>query len=114
MQTLYQAGAYAKEEVCRTLVVLISNEPKLHAYAARQSFRSLQSDAKNASLLLMLTTTWFLGTPSASAASASTASAMTTDMWMPVLQALQDHQECYIGRWYMGKCCIEISKSEVL
>ena len=65
LQALHQAGAYAKEEVCRTLVVLISNEPKLHAYAARQSFRVLQMDAKDASLLLMVTTTWFLGEPKA-------------------------------------------------
>lgn len=60
-QALVQAGAYAKEEVCRTLVVLISNEPKLHAYAARQSYRALQAGSQDASLLLTTTATWFLG-----------------------------------------------------
>jgi len=55
------AGAYAKEEVCRTLVVHISNAPKLHAYAARQAFRSLQEHQKYTNLLLLTTTAWLLG-----------------------------------------------------
>ena len=61
LQVLVQAGAYAKEEVCRTLVVLISNEAPLHGYAARQSFRALQNSPDEASLLLQTTATWFLG-----------------------------------------------------
>ena len=61
LQVLVQAGAYAKEEVCRTLVVLVSNEAPLHGYAARQSFRALQNSSDGASLLLQTTATWFLG-----------------------------------------------------
>jgi len=64
-QVLSQAGAYAKEEVCRTLVVHISNAPKLHAYAARQAFRSLQEHQKDTNLLLLTTTAWLLGDPPA-------------------------------------------------
>ena len=61
LQVLSVAGAYAKEEVCRTLVVHISNAPKLHAYAARQAFHCLQEHQKDANLLLLTTTAWLLG-----------------------------------------------------
>lgn len=55
------AGAYAKEEVCRTLVVLVSNESSLHAYSARQAARALQATQEDASLLLLTTAAWFIG-----------------------------------------------------
>lgn len=62
LQALVIAGAHAKGEVCRTLVVLISNEPKLQAYAARQSYRALKDNLSGSSLLLTTLTAWFLGT----------------------------------------------------
>ena len=60
-QVLAQAGAHAKEEVCRTLVVHISNAPNLHAYAGRQAYKALQENQGQASLLLLTTTAWLLG-----------------------------------------------------
>ena len=58
---LVQAGAHAKEEVCRTLVVHISNAPNLHAYAGRQAFKALKENQGQVSLLLLTTTAWLLG-----------------------------------------------------
>ena len=60
---MQQAGAYVKEEVCRALIVLISNAPELHGYAARSMYRALQDSIHQAELTLSLVTStcWFLG-----------------------------------------------------
>ncbi|KAK9814370.1 hypothetical protein WJX72_004689 [[Myrmecia] bisecta] len=61
LQVLVQAGAYVKEEVCRALVVLITNAPELHAYVARSMYRALKAHQEQAELMLVITATWFLG-----------------------------------------------------
>ena len=62
-QVMQQAGAYVKEEVCRALIVLISNAPELHGYAARSMYRALKTSIDQADLTLSLVTStcWFLG-----------------------------------------------------
>lgn len=62
---MQQAGAYVKEEVCRALIVLISNAPELHGYTARSMYRALKDSADQAELTLSLVTStcWFLGEP---------------------------------------------------
>ncbi|KAJ9510964.1 hypothetical protein QJQ45_027811 [Haematococcus lacustris] len=42
-QVMTQAGAHVKEEVCRALIVLITNAPELHAYSARAMYRNLHA-----------------------------------------------------------------------
>ncbi|DBA70499.1 TPA: hypothetical protein ACH3X2_011900 [Trebouxia sp. C0005] len=63
LQVMQQAGAYVKEEVCRALIVLISNAPELHGYTARAMYRALKDSADQAELPLSLVTStcWFLG-----------------------------------------------------
>lgn len=63
LQVMLQAGAYVKEEVCRALIVLISNAPELHAYAARCMYKALKSslDQVDIPLSLITCTAWFLG-----------------------------------------------------
>lgn len=63
VQVMQQAGAYVKEEVCRALIVLISNAPELHGYAARSMYRALKDSVDQAELTLSLVTStcWFLG-----------------------------------------------------
>ena len=65
VQVLQQAGAYVKEEVCRALIVLISNAPELHGYTARSMYRALKTSIDDADLNLSLVTStcWFLGVP---------------------------------------------------
>lgn len=59
---LVQAGGTVKEEVCRSLVVLLTNAPELHGYAARAFFRALRdAPARPPPLLLATTAAWFLG-----------------------------------------------------
>lgn len=60
---MQQAGAYVKEEVCRALIVLISNAPELHGYTARSMYRALKTSIDDADLNLSLVTStcWFLG-----------------------------------------------------
>ena len=63
MQVMLQAGAHVKEEVCRALIVLISNAPELHGYAARSMYQGLRTSVDQAELPLSLVTCtcWFLG-----------------------------------------------------
>ena len=65
VQVMQQAGAYVKEEVCRALIVLISNAPELHGYTARSMYRALKASIDDADLNLSLVTStcWFLGVP---------------------------------------------------
>ena len=65
VQVMQQAGAYVKEEVCRALIVLISNAPELHGYTARSMYRALKTSIDDADLNLSLVTStcWFLGLP---------------------------------------------------
>ena len=62
---MLQAGAHVKEEVCRALIVLISNAPELHGYAARSMYQALKTSVDQAELPLSLVTCtcWFLGQP---------------------------------------------------
>ena len=61
-QVLTQAGGTVKEAVCRALVVLLTNAPELHAYAARAFFRALRDAPGHPPPLLLATTAaWFLG-----------------------------------------------------
>eukprot|EP00877_Chromochloris_zofingiensis_P004784 jgi/Chrzof1/14306/Cz08g32120.t1 len=61
MQVLVQAGAYVKEEVVRALIVLITNAPELHAYAARSAFRALTSNFNTAAPSLCEACLWCIG-----------------------------------------------------
>ena len=63
LQVMQLAGAFVKEEVCRALIVLISNAPELHGYAARSMYRALKASMDQADLNLSLVTStcWFLG-----------------------------------------------------
>ena len=63
LQVIVQAGTYVKEEVCRALVVLVSNASELHAYAARLAMQFLKSQRETASHSLLITSTWFIGEP---------------------------------------------------
>lgn len=61
LQILVQAGAYVKEDVTRGLIVLLTNAPDLHGYAARQMYAALAADIEKAELSLIVTCAWFLG-----------------------------------------------------
>ena len=60
-QVMVQAGAYVQESVCRALVVLLANDPPLHAYAARALYAALKEHLIDAAPSLAFTATWFLG-----------------------------------------------------
>ena len=44
VDVMRRAGTYVREEVTRSFVVLVSNAPQLHAYAARALFRALSEE----------------------------------------------------------------------
>ncbi len=56
-----QAGAVVKEEVVRALIVLITNAPDLHAYAARAFYSALKGDPDAAEFALVMASTWIIG-----------------------------------------------------
>ena len=56
-----QAGAHVKDEVCRALVVLLSNAPELHGYVARSVYRALHDAGDDAAPSLITFSAWFLG-----------------------------------------------------
>jgi hypothetical protein len=56
-----QAGPYVKEEVCRALVVLVSNAAELHAYAARRMFAAAREKLDSAAPSLLTTALWTVG-----------------------------------------------------
>lgn len=56
-----QAGPYVKEEVCRALVVLVSNAAELHAYAARRMFAAAREKLDTAAPSLLTTALWTVG-----------------------------------------------------
>ena len=56
-----QAGGDVKEEVWRAFIVLLTNAPELHAYAARSLFRSLRDNLASAEISLLATATWYIG-----------------------------------------------------
>ncbi len=60
-QVMTQAGGDVKEEVWRAFIVLLTNAPELHAYAARSLFRSLREHLASAELSLLATATWYIG-----------------------------------------------------
>ncbi len=62
-QVLQQAGAVVKEEVVRALIVLISNAPDLHGYAARCFYSALKADVNTAAFPLVMASTWIIGAP---------------------------------------------------
>ena len=61
LQILVQAGASVKEDVCRSLLVLLTNAPELHAYATRQLYSALADSATTAELSLIMVAVWWLG-----------------------------------------------------
>lgn len=56
-----QAGAVVKEEVVRALIVLITNAPDLHGYAARAFYSALKADPDAAEFALVMASTWIIG-----------------------------------------------------
>ena len=56
-----QAGGDVKEEVWRAFIVLLTNAPELHSYAARSLFRALRDHLAHAELSLLATATWYIG-----------------------------------------------------
>jgi AP-1 complex subunit gamma-1 len=58
---MVQAGAHVKEEVVRSLIVLITNAEDLHAYASRRLFAALQQHLPVAETSLMTAAAWCLG-----------------------------------------------------
>uniref|UniRef100_A0A7S0S2A3 AP-1 complex subunit gamma n=2 Tax=Chlamydomonas leiostraca TaxID=1034604 RepID=A0A7S0S2A3_9CHLO len=61
LQVMTQAGSYVKEEVCRALIVLITNAPDLHAYAVRAMYRNLHAYQDVADTSLLITSLWCVG-----------------------------------------------------
>ncbi|KAL6763207.1 adaptin N terminal region-domain-containing protein [Haematococcus lacustris] len=61
LQVMTQAGAHVKEEVCRALIVLITNAPELHAYSARAMYRNLHAYQDVAHTSLLITGLWCIG-----------------------------------------------------
>ena len=61
MQVMTQAGEDVKEEVWKSFIVLLSNAPELHAYAARRLFRALRQHVETAQTSLLATATWYTG-----------------------------------------------------
>ena len=51
-----------KEEVWKSFIVLLTNAPELHAYAARALFRALRQHLETAQTSLLATATWYTGT----------------------------------------------------
>ena len=41
MQVMIQAGQYVKEEVCRALIIMVTNTPDLQHYVVRECYRVL-------------------------------------------------------------------------
>ena len=60
-QLLTQAGGDVKEEVWRGCIVLLTNTPELHGYAARALLRALREALPGAQLSLVATATWYIG-----------------------------------------------------
>ncbi len=62
VQVMTQAGGDVKEEVWKSFIVLLTNAPELHAYAARALFRALRQHLETAQTSLLATATWYTGT----------------------------------------------------
>jgi hypothetical protein len=60
-QVMTQAGGDVKEEVWRACIVLLTNTPELHGYAARALYRALAERLPGAQLSLVATATWYIG-----------------------------------------------------
>jgi AP-1 complex subunit gamma-1 len=60
-QVLSQAGPHVKEEPCRALVLLITNTPQLHGYAARTFYKVLQARGAGAAPALLMVAIWCVG-----------------------------------------------------
>ncbi|KAG2501574.1 hypothetical protein HYH03_000079 [Edaphochlamys debaryana] len=61
LAVMLQAGPYVKDEAARTLLVLLTNTPDLHAYAARAFYRALAQHYETASPILLTTGVWVVG-----------------------------------------------------
>ena len=60
-QVMTQAGGDVKEGVWKSFIVLLTNAPELHAYAARALFRALRQHAETAQTSLLATSSWYTG-----------------------------------------------------
>ena len=58
---MVQAGEDVKDEVWKSFIVLLTNAPELHAYAARCLFRALRQHLATAQTSLLATATWYTG-----------------------------------------------------
>lgn len=61
LQVMTQAGGDVKEEVWKSFIVLLTNAPELHTYAARALFRALRQHLDAAQPSLLATATWYTG-----------------------------------------------------
>ena len=62
-QVMTQAGGDVKEGVWKSFIVLLTNAPELHAYAARRLYAALRDSLPSAQLSLVATATWYIGAP---------------------------------------------------
>ena len=60
-QVMTQAGEDVREEVWKSFIVLLTNAPELHAYAARCLYRALRQHVATAQTSLLATATWYTG-----------------------------------------------------
>lgn len=81
-----QAGGDVKEEVWRAFIVLLTNAPELHAYAARSLFRALRDNLAHAELSLLATATWYIG-----------ACLSPTQSWLEILSAVRVMLQTFLG-----------------
>lgn len=51
----------APPQVCRALIVMVSNAPELHGYAVRTLYRNLQAYQDVAERSLLITSLWCIG-----------------------------------------------------
>ena len=61
LQILLQAGAAVKEEVTRSLLVLLTNAPELQPYVSRQLYAALARTWEHCDLSLIVVASWWLG-----------------------------------------------------
>ena len=58
---MVQAGEDVKDEVWKSFIVLLTNAPELHPYAARCLFRALRQHVATAQTSPLATATWYTG-----------------------------------------------------
>ena len=87
-QVMMQAGGDVKEEVWRACIVLLTNAPELHAYAARRLYAALRDSLPSAQLSLVATATWYIGAPTPAVCFFPLWLFMCSTISLPLLQEL--------------------------